>query len=109
MKSDEHGKRLAKWRSFVEEQETSGLTQSAFCKSHNLVLSQFVYYRGLIKSRESKNAVIVKSFTAVQVSRTDANSASEIRIVLPNGFQCYVSIQVEVLQIKLLVEALLSC
>jgi len=109
MKSGGREDRRAKWQSLVEEQEISGLTQSVFCKSRNLVLSQFVYYRGLIKAKESTNAVGVKSFTPIQVSKIESNSASEIRIVLPNGFQCYVSSRVEVLQIKRLVEVLLTC
>jgi hypothetical protein len=109
MKSEASEERRAKWQSLVEEQETSGLTQLAFCKSHNLVLSQFVYYRGLIKGKEYKRAVSTKPFAPVQVSRNGSNSVSEIRIILPNGFQCYVSSHVEVVQIKRLVETLLSC
>jgi len=107
MKTDRD--RRAKWRNLVEEQAASGLTQAAFCKEGNLVLSQFVYYRGLIRAKENKSAASNQTFTPIQVSKIDSNSASEIRIILPNGFQCYVSSRIEVLQIKRLVEALLTC
>jgi len=107
MKADTN--RQAKWRILVEEQSTSGLTQATFCKDRNIVLSQFVYYRGLIRAKENKSAASNQTFTPIQVSKIDSNSASEIRIILPNGFQCYVSSRIEVLQIKRLVEALLTC
>jgi hypothetical protein len=109
MNTEVHQERRAKWRNLVEEQETSGLTQSVFCKERNLVLSQFVYYRGLIKAKESASVVSTDSFTPIQVNKSESNIASEIRIVLPNGFQCFVSSRIDVLQIKRLVEVLLIC
>lgn len=109
MKSSKQQERHAKWRSLIEEQESSGLNQSEFCKKRNLVLSQFVYYRGLIKAKESAGVVNPKSFMPVQISKPEINTASEIRIALPNGFQCSISSRIEVSQIKRLVEVLLSC
>ena len=69
MKSSKNHERHSKWRSIVEEQETSGLNQSAFCKKQNLVLAQFVYYRGLIKTKESTGVVNQKSFMPVQIEQ----------------------------------------
>lgn len=109
MKSVKQKERQAKWRSLVEEQTASGLTQSAFCKKENLVLAQFVYSRGLFKAKKSADAVNQKSFVPVQFSKREINTASEIRIVLPNGFQCSFSNGIDVSQIKRLMEALLSC
>jgi len=109
MKTVNRQERQAKWRSLVEEQAASGLTQLAFCKKRNLVLAQFVYYRGLFKAKESTVAVNPKSFMPIQFSKPEINTTSEIRIALPNGFQCSVSSGIDVSQIKRLVEALLSC
>ena len=43
--------RLEKWRTLVNEHEKSGLSQKDFCKQKNIVLSQFVYYRGQLKAK----------------------------------------------------------
>lgn len=107
MKNDETNR--SKWFSMVEEQSRSGLTQIAFCKERNLVLSRFVYYRGLVRSATKVKTVSPEVFTPIQVKNLESSSSSEIRIVLPNGFQCFISSRIEVLQIKRLVEALLTC
>lgn len=48
-KSEHH----AKWQSLIEEQEKSGLSQTEFCKQHSIAISQFGYYRGLLKAKDA--------------------------------------------------------
>lgn len=108
MKSTQKLDRYAKWREIVSEQEASGLSQSEFCRQRNLVLSKFVYYRGSIKSREKTNAS-QKLFSAVSIKPPESKAASEIKIILPNGFQCIVPAMMDVVCVRCLMEALLSC
>ncbi|HLB58348.1 MAG TPA: hypothetical protein VJL60_05990 [Gammaproteobacteria bacterium] len=103
-KEDRH----TKWRDIVSEQEKSGLSQSAFCRQRNLVLSKFVYYRGVIKSQGEVNAP-QKLFTPVQIKPPESKVTSEIKIILPNGFQCVIPAMTDVSHIRRLMEVLLSC
>lgn len=108
MKSPQKPDRYAKWRDIISEQEASGVSQSEFCRQRNLVLSKFVYYRGVIKSREQTNAS-QKLFSAVGIKPPESKAASEIKIILPNGFQCIVPAIMDTACVKRLMEALLSC
>lgn len=101
--------RDTKWQSLVEEQEKSGLSQTKFCKQKNIVLSQFTYYRGLIKAKVQSDVVNSKSFTPIQINKNASSISADVRIVLPNGFQCFIPCHIDVLSIKRLVEVLLSC
>jgi len=104
-----HGKaaRHEKWRTLVEKYEKSGLSQAEFCKQQSLVLSQFVYYRSHIKANERNTASHPQSFVPVQITQP-SSSLLEVRVILPNGFQCYFPGQLDMAYIKRWVEALLS-
>jgi len=101
--------RYAKWKALVDDQEKSGLSQSEFCKQHNLVLSKFGYYRGIVKSKNKADSTDSKLFNPVHIKKITATISTEIRIVLPNGFQCFIPSQVDISHVRRLVEALLSC
>jgi|GEM_PF-1450074 hypothetical protein len=101
--------RRAKWESFVEEQEKSGLSQKDFCKSHDLALSQFVYYRSVFKTKKCDQVKAAELFSPIQVKKIERNTSLEIKIVLPNGFQCFVPSQIEASCLRSIMEALLSC
>ena len=100
--------RYAKWRELVAEQEKSGLSQIEFCRQRELVLSKFTYYRSVIKSQEKVNAT-KKLFSPVQIKPSGPKAVLEIKIILPNGFQCFIPAMMDVSQIRRLMEALLSC
>ena len=104
-KSEHH----AKWQALIEEQEKSGLSQTDFCKQHNIVLTQFGYYRSLLKLKDRPKLKKPDVFTPVQIKKPDTSLSFEIKIVLPNGFQCYFPASIDSMQIKRLMEALLSC
>ena len=108
MDSNEKIDRYAKWRELVAEYEQSGLSQMAFCKQRDLVSSKFGYYRSVIKS-QNKVGDNQKLFSSVQIKKSELNTSTEIKIILPNGFQCFIPIAMDMLQLKRMMEALLSC
>jgi hypothetical protein len=61
--------RHAKWHSILEEQEQSGLSQKEFCNTHNLVLSQFVYYRATLKRKDHHQVMTAPSFSPVHIKK----------------------------------------
>ena len=101
--------RHAKWQVLVEDQEKSGLSQTEFCKQHNLAVSQFGYHRRSLKARERVQSAKPELFSAVQIKKPETKMSDEIKIVLPNGFQCYLPASIDSMQIRRLMEALLSC
>jgi hypothetical protein len=100
----------AKWHKLVEEQQASGLSQKEFCMQRELVLSQFVYYRCQIKNLTRAEPAVISNFTPVKISSQEKGLLStEIKLLLPNGFQCIFPSQIDANQVKRLVEVLLSC
>ena|SRR5581483_3636683 len=100
--------RHEKWRSLVEAHQKSGLSQKEFCKREGRVFSQFGYYRGLFKKSESVRST--PSFSPVRITEKDPGKISgDIRISLPNGFQCVFPCHIDASRIRQVLEALLSC
>ena len=97
-----------RWQGLIEEQSKSGLTQAEFCKQHNIVLSQFVYYRGISKGK-TKSPSEHNELMPIKISKPHSKVSSEIKLLLPNGLQCLVPSEIDITQIKLLVETLLRC
>ena len=109
MKDDEQNQRRDKWRKLVDEYLDSDMTQKSFCEKRNLNLPQFVYYYGQFKPEKDLMAA-KPSFLPVKMPHLDrAVVTSEIKLSLPNGFQCSFPSHTDTVQIKQLVEALLSC
>jgi len=100
--------RHEKWRSLVEAHQKSGLSQKEFCKKEGLVFSQFGYYRGLFKKSASvRNA---PTFSPVKITENESVKVSgDIRISLPNGFQCIFPCHIETPRLRQVLEVLLSC
>jgi hypothetical protein len=109
VKNSDQEKRYNRWLSLIEEQEKSGLTQKQFCEQHKLVLSQFVYYRLELKKKEKAPALKPPNFAPVQIQENKNNTATNIRVLLPNGMQCVLPSHMDVRQVKQWVEVLLSC
>jgi hypothetical protein len=95
------------WGKLLEEQEKSGLSQAEFCRQHEIEPSKFSYYRVRIKKKQRADDSNRGEFKRVHVASVNAND--EIKIVLPNGCQCIVSYRSDVLQIKKIIEVLMSC
>lgn len=108
MKDDEKQQRRTKWQKIIEEYLQSGMTQKAFCEQRDLSLPQLVYYHGQFKADKTPPANA--AFVPVKIpSRDKITVATEIKLSLPNGFQCVFPVNADVVQIKRLVEVLLSC
>lgn len=98
------------WKKLIEEQEKSGLSQAAYCKQHGFNLAKLGYHRGRLKIKQIKQSTSNNNPEFKPVKITSAVSATEeIKITLPNGFQCTLSSQVDILKVKKLIEVLLSC
>lgn len=109
MKDDEQKQRRDKWRKIVDEYLNSNMTQKTFCEKHNLSIPQLVYYHGQFK-REKESLTAKPSFVPVKVPHHEKPVVmSEIKLSLPNGFQCAFPSHTDSAQIKRLVEVLLSC
>lgn len=102
MNTDQQANR-EQWEKIVEEQEKSGLSQVEFCKKNNLSSVKLSYYKNLKKP----NQKISGAFSPVKINQ-QANT-SEIRLTLPNGFQCVFPCHLDKVQIKNFIEVLLSC
>ncbi len=101
--------RQVKWKLLVEEQAKSGLSQKDFCKAHELVLSQFVYYRSILKTRNLDHNGSAQLFSPIKIKKDEHNISIEVKIILPNGFQCFVPSQIDASHLKMMMETLLSC
>jgi hypothetical protein len=108
MNTAEQSTRREQWQDIVEKQEKSGLSQAEYCKQNNIVISQFTYYRGLIKTSKLTASPRLNVFIPVKINKVE-NPSSEIRILLPNGFHCFIPSQIDAPHIKRLIEVLLSC
>ncbi len=109
MNTTKQSTRREQWLAIVEEQEKSGLSQIEFCKQNNLAVSRFTYYRGLIKASERAVSLTSNVFTPIKIHKTEQHPFSDIRILLPNGFQCFIPSHIDAPHIKRLMEVLLSC
>ena len=109
MNTAKQSARREQWQVIVDQQEKSELSQAEYCKQNNLVLSQFAYHRGIIKASERTISPRLDIFTPVKINKTEQSPSSDIRILLPNGFQCFIPSHTDALNIKRLMEVLLSC
>lgn len=109
MKDNQQNQRRATWRKIVDEYLASDMTQKSFCEKHTISLPQFVYYHGQFK-REKEPQAEISGFVPVKIPHHEKSvTASDIKLSLPNGFQCTFPIHTDLAQFKRLVEALLSC
>ena len=83
MQIDERKVRHEKWQTIIDEQEASGLSQTQFCKERSISSAQLGYYRSILKP---KQAIGIGSFASVAVNRPLVEK--DVRVILPNGFQC---------------------
>jgi hypothetical protein len=104
MKNEEQKIRYEKWQAIIDEQEGSGQSQAVFCKQRNISAAQLGYYRSILKP---KNAISTGIFTSIAMAPSAI--AKDVRVILPNGFQCTFPSDLNALAIKELIKALLLC
>lgn len=95
------------WKGLILEHANSNLSQTEFWAKKNISLVKFGYYRSIFLKKE-KTSSDKSSFTPIQIKKTESAPA-DIRLVLPNGFQCFLSGKIDSVQIKQLLGVLLSC
>jgi len=95
------------WQKILTEQERSGLSQAEYCRQHHISAAKLSYHRCRFKVRE-KSSNNSARFKPIKISSLPPTSDG-IKLILPNGFQCEFSSRTDVLQIKKLIEVLLSC
>jgi hypothetical protein len=71
-------------------------------------ISKFSNYRSVFLPVEKLTLIENNNFTPMQVKKAET-IASEIKLVLPNGFQCFFPGKIDPYQVKQLLEVLLSC
>lgn len=97
------------WEAIIAEYEKSGLPQKEFCLKNNISLGRFGYHKGLIKGKQQIPNKKSSLFSAIQIQKNEPKIVGEIKILLPNGFQCLFPSTIDPSQIKPFIEALLSC
>jgi len=101
--------RQAQWKLLIEEHANSGKTQVAFCKEKNISHMQFGYYVKKFKSANLHKPIKQKHlFAPIQFKKSEPIS-TDIRVILPNGFQCTFSSDIDASRIKQLIEVLRAC
>jgi hypothetical protein len=109
MQHNSENKSHIDWTSLIAEQEKSGVSQKEFCIQRGLALSQFVYHR-CSKNKSKVTQAEKPALKPVKVVSKESYTASgDIRLSLPNGFQCSFPCSFDVIQVKRLIEVLLSC
>ena len=85
-------KQRTHWEEIFSCYETSGLTQSAFCKQNNLSINQFRYRWESRNKGLKTHASPSSSFESVSVTSTPAipltTSTINLSIYLPNQIRC---------------------
>jgi hypothetical protein len=110
MNKAEQETRYTEWSKRVQEQEKSELSLKVFCAQKNLSLSQFKYYRGMIRRQKSHTHHTAAKFAPVKIRNKDSVPGSgDIKLSLPNGFQCTFPMTLESTRIKELIRIFLSC
>lgn len=96
-----------KWKALIAEYEKSSLSQVDFCKKNELSPAQFGYYRSTLKQKQNEFKKSNNTFVPIKINQ-QAN-INEIRLSLPNGFQCTFPVDTDALRVKELIGVLLSC
>lgn len=75
--------RITYWRDIVKQQEESGVNASAFCRDHDLKLSQFYRWRRRFRNPQTSNA----SSAFLQLIPFSEQKRSGICLHLNNGLR----------------------
>lgn len=118
MQSTVH-ERLIEWKALLEEREQNNVPIAEFCRQKNISPSRYYYYQELIKKPEkTKIKKQVKknenqpSSKVAQIKIVNPSPSKEhevIRLILPNSIQCILPKDLSIQEMKIIVEALLSC
>ncbi len=101
--------KINQWKNLIAEKKQSELTLKNFCKEKNITPAQFYYYHGII-NRPTK---IIKpensNVTPIKIINSVSSDQNLIRFILPNNLQCLLPRNMPLLEIKAMLEVLMSC
>ena len=109
MQQNSENKSRIDWTSLITEQEKSGQSQKEFCNQRGLVLSLFVYHRCSTNKIKSIQTAEPALKPVKVINKEPSATSGDIRLSLPNGFQCSFPCSFDAVQVKRLIEVLLSC
>lgn len=98
------------WKNLIAEKKQSGLMLKDFCKEKNIKPAQYYYYHALI-NRSNKFTIKKETsqITPIKIINSSLQEQSVIRFVLPNSLQCFLPRNMPLLEIKAMLEVLMSC
>ena len=81
--------RHRKWQTHINQWQTSGATQAAYCRKHRLKLHQFVYWRSKLTTATTNEPdkfadKTGSCFVPVVMEQT---ARAELTVTLPNGLR----------------------
>jgi len=77
----------AYWAKHVKQWNTSGESQSDYCRHHQLKLHQLVYWKQVFSTQRKPKPPTENGFVAVKLTRPAMQPAPEMTIQLPNGIR----------------------
>ena len=97
---------LARWRTVLATWRSSGLTITAFCRSHAITVSNFYRWRNILEQLDpsplpSTDATVPPAFVPVRVIPDTL-----IEVILPSGVQLRVPLGADAQQVARLAQAL---
>ncbi len=75
------------WQHHIDAWQSSGLSQCAYCREHNLVIHQFSYWKAKLTKAKASQVALPRSgnaFVPVVVDQSSSTS-SGLTVHLPNG------------------------
>jgi hypothetical protein len=101
-------KNKEEWQALILEHAESGLSQTEFCQQKNISVSKFGYHRSLLMTHDKFKTKAQNIFTPIHIKKPEPITAN-IRLILSNGFQCFLPCHIDPNQVKQLLRVLLSC
>ena len=74
------------WQQHIDRWQVSGLSQQAFCKTHDLSYHRFLYWRRKFEGRTTEN-LKPPSSALVPVIYRPPSTAAGLSLVLPSGLE----------------------
>ncbi|HFE39417.1 MAG TPA: hypothetical protein ENK06_13565 [Gammaproteobacteria bacterium] len=73
------------WANHLKQWGASGISQSDYCRQHQLKPHQFTYWKHVFNDPKKPEPCAENGFVAVQVTRPSVQSTQGMTIQLPNG------------------------
>jgi hypothetical protein len=94
------------WKSHLESQKKSGLTQTEYCRQHNLHPVTFSYWKRRIKEVAGKSSGFVAVKIPNKINRPESRTQDSFQIDFTNGMKITFSLHAAPKQIAAIILAL---